>query len=556
MSYITLKCKNCGASMSIDFDAKTVTCIHCGSTFLLSELFDEEDVNVIKQFKPSDIEKKANFTEAIKKGEVCLYQGEFVKAEEYFKRAIEIDEENYKGYFGVIRAKTHNFNILPDTDDYAQYAKITLNLVDRDNEDHIKSELQKLDLLKREKLELKKIETEREAEQKKKERKKQNTENFLTKIICVLIIVIAGIVLLTIYLTDRFYKEPSSNAERTYEINTITDFRNFLSDEDLLSATIVLNTNIDFSGITLSPIGTKDKPFTGKFYGNGKILKNFEITNPVALTETYSGLFGYINNAEISGIILEDVTFSLNLTSSTYTHSNFGFIVGYAENSTIRRCAVDDSCSANLSKIDDGSFSVGGIVGQVNNSLISFSYSNANIQTNYTNVSYVNGYNSLRYNLGGIVGEANQAKISSCYSAGTLSSSITSDSTYQVRAYVAGIAGYVTYTNASDFYLNSCYFVGTIDNNVSASNLDQSTAGIVAHGATSNEMLSNYVYFVEDKFIQNNLSLPENQLTDQTFNINSVRVVDDTSTLLNFISSIFSDENWENVNSLTPSLKF
>ena len=44
MSLVSLKCKNCGSGVAYNDDAQMVTCNHCGSTFMLSELLDEKDL--------------------------------------------------------------------------------------------------------------------------------------------------------------------------------------------------------------------------------------------------------------------------------------------------------------------------------------------------------------------------------------------------------------------------------------------------------------------------------------------------------------------------------
>ena len=89
----------------------------------------------------------------------------------------------------------------------------------------------------------------------------------------------------------------------TYNVNNIEDFNYFLENlytEDLISSEVVLNTCIDLSGSTneeFSPIGTFDKPFTGKFYGNGHTIKNFTLISLSSNNEVYSGFFGYVKGA-------------------------------------------------------------------------------------------------------------------------------------------------------------------------------------------------------------------------------------------------------------------
>ena len=141
MSLINLKCKNCSASVSLDMNAKSITCAHCGSTFLLQELIDEKDIEMVESLSEKDFQEKVDFNDAIKHGDIALFQGDFDKAEQYYKRAIQLNENDFRGYYGVVRSKTHNLNIIPDSNDFKEYAKLAIKFVPHDEEIHIKSEL-------------------------------------------------------------------------------------------------------------------------------------------------------------------------------------------------------------------------------------------------------------------------------------------------------------------------------------------------------------------------------------------------------------------------------
>ena len=88
MSEINLKCKNCGAAMQVDKNAKMITCIHCGASHLLSEILDEKDFAFLEKFNAEELENKLLFNDAIKQGETFLFKAEYSKAEEAFKLAI------------------------------------------------------------------------------------------------------------------------------------------------------------------------------------------------------------------------------------------------------------------------------------------------------------------------------------------------------------------------------------------------------------------------------------------------------------------------------------
>ena len=192
MSYITLKCKNCGSNMTLNTESNSATCIHCGSTFLISEILDEKDMAFATQFTPKNLEKKMLAQGAIKQGETHLFQGEFEKAETCFKRAIDLDDTNYKSYLGVVKAKTRNLNTIPDNDDYLQYAHYAISLASGDDLVLVQSELAKIELLRRENSRQKRI----KASKKKREEQqlhKQRRHSKLTLFISISILTIIAI---------------------------------------------------------------------------------------------------------------------------------------------------------------------------------------------------------------------------------------------------------------------------------------------------------------------------------------------------------------------------
>ena len=123
---------------------------------MMVDLLDEKDFAFSQNLKPQDLENKIEFAEALKQGETYLYQAEYKLAEQAFKRAIELNNKNYKGYFGVVKAKTSNLNKVPDEKDYLEYAKLAIKYVDKDDEVYVKNELAKLEMLEREAAEKKK----------------------------------------------------------------------------------------------------------------------------------------------------------------------------------------------------------------------------------------------------------------------------------------------------------------------------------------------------------------------------------------------------------------
>ncbi len=149
MAQIFKKCKVCKEILTIFSDSKTTICLSCKHEFNTSDLFDENDTFFFKNFASGELETALKYNALIGQGNDFVSSERFDKAEETFKQAISLDENRYEAYFGVARAKTHDFRELPDSKDYLEYAKIALDKASDDIDPKINANLAKLGISKK-----------------------------------------------------------------------------------------------------------------------------------------------------------------------------------------------------------------------------------------------------------------------------------------------------------------------------------------------------------------------------------------------------------------------
>ena len=206
----------------------------------------------------------------------------------------------------------------------------------------------------------------------------------------------------------------------------------------------------EFANEGWAPIGTSTEPFKGTVIGNGKKIKGLNINRP---SESYVGLFGYLDGADISDLTIECTA----ITGSSY----LGTLAGNAKNCTLNNCHV--SVENEISSADG--MSVGGVIGIA---------SNCNI-TNCDFEGTVSGSDSGV--TGGLIGTSNSVTMTSVSlkgqvtgvsyvggvigkSEGTnLLSGISYDGNITGQTTVGGIAAYLA-GGSSTFA--SCIFKGTV----------------------------------------------------------------------------------------------
>ena len=158
-----------------------------------------------------------------------------------------------------------------------------------------------------------------------------------------------------------------------------------------------LMADIDMYGKTLKPIGDKDHPYTGTFYGNGYAISNVTIDEPVKVGDNgfAIGMFGLIGEG---GVVkdLRIINAKVNFAKSGSVSAGIvaGRNAGFIENINI----ADGSISAESKSwldIKDAYFDLGAVVGYNNGGVIR----NVNVEANIQ--GKVKGLNVLGIQIGG-----------------------------------------------------------------------------------------------------------------------------------------------------------
>lgn len=140
-----------------------------------------------------------------------------------------------------------------------------------------------------------------------------------------------------------------------YIISTVEELNQVRNN---LSACYKLNNDIDMTIENWNPIGSEQQPFTGKFNGNGHIIKNLKINKEYDLdnfdeNSIYLGLFGYISGAVVENLGVENVDYNVivnDYNGGKMPFINIGGISGGVKKSIITQCYLTGSISSSAGK--------------------------------------------------------------------------------------------------------------------------------------------------------------------------------------------------------------
>lgn len=262
----------------------------------------------------------------------------------------------------------------------------------------------------------------------------------------VLITTIGLVLSLSTFTQAATYGGGSGTAEDPYQIGSLVDWQTLMASSADWGGCFILTTDLNWGGISLTPVGNSTTPFTGNLDGNGHILSNVVIN---LLESDEIGLFGYlgsggkiknlgIENANIQGNFSTGglvgwnagTVMSCYVSGSIHSYSDYvGGLVGYNNSGILINCYTTCSVSGNSY--------VGGMIGENHSGTITASYSTGSISALPPG--------QIPTPVGGLVG-LNSGTITSCYAAGS------------VHGYenVGGLVGYNLGT------ITSCYATGSV----------------------------------------------------------------------------------------------
>ena len=240
---------------------------------------------------------------------------------------------------------------------------------------------------------------------------------------------------------DGYQLVTDSDSDGYYEIGNAGQLYSFAElvnagNTDIkgrLTADITINEKVFESTGTLvnenllskwTPIGNSSAKFSGEFDGNGKIISGLYCAIE---DKSYIGLFGYLYNAEVYDISVENSYF--------YGHMYIAGIAGYAINSNISKCY-------NMSTISCAGQDGAGIAGNASGTTITSCGNEGRIIGDHT--------------VAGMVGYAGNVEISNCYNTGAIGNSDSSANN------IGGIVGYDTSFTST---ISNCSNSGKINGN-------------------------------------------------------------------------------------------
>jgi hypothetical protein len=121
----------------------------------------------------------------------------------------------------------------------------------------------------------------------------------------------------------------AGTSDDPYRVCSPAQLSAVLSHADGLTATIVLDGDLDFAGVAFDGIGSLDAPFIGRIDGNGRTISNLTITGRPGQPA------GFVNvgvTAQLANLTLDKV--------SVVGGESVGAVVGFCERSQLRDIVV------------------------------------------------------------------------------------------------------------------------------------------------------------------------------------------------------------------------
>lgn len=115
MKLVSAMCPNCGAKLELDENMEKGFCMYCGSQILVQDAVQKYKVEISGRVSVEGILSAEDFA---KNGDTLVNIGNYPQAYDSFKELSEKYPDDYRGWWGMIRAMTSDFSIMPEETDY------------------------------------------------------------------------------------------------------------------------------------------------------------------------------------------------------------------------------------------------------------------------------------------------------------------------------------------------------------------------------------------------------------------------------------------------------
>lgn len=115
MKLVSAMCPNCGAKLELDENMEKGFCMYCGSQILVQDAVQKYKVEISGRISVEGILSAEDFA---KNGDTLVNIGNYPQAYDSFKELSEKYPDDYRGWWGMIRAMTSDFAIMPEETDY------------------------------------------------------------------------------------------------------------------------------------------------------------------------------------------------------------------------------------------------------------------------------------------------------------------------------------------------------------------------------------------------------------------------------------------------------
>lgn len=115
MKLVSAMCPNCGAKLELDENMEKGFCMYCGSQIIVQDAVQKYKVEISGRISVEGILSAEDFA---KNGDTLVDIGNYQQAYDSYKELSEKYPDDYRGWWGMIRAMTSDFAIMPDELDY------------------------------------------------------------------------------------------------------------------------------------------------------------------------------------------------------------------------------------------------------------------------------------------------------------------------------------------------------------------------------------------------------------------------------------------------------